>query len=133
MKNKRRVFTEHGTQFIFDNQAFQSCVVHTARTRGTTRGEIMDGLSDTLGVSKDAVNNWMYGRNGVSDPEMIRKAAAYLQVDRTLLLKKLDGGMAMFQLSDRQKAAAKRIYDVLTGRRSINQSYWFGIFQALSV
>lgn len=113
MKNSRRIFTENNTRYIFNDKAFKSCVVNTARKRGITQGKLMDELSDTLGVTKDAVNNWLYGRNGVSDPEMIRKAAAYLQVDWALLVRKLDGGITMFQLTDRQKDAAKRIYDVL--------------------
>ena len=113
MKKNRRVFTENGAQFIFNDKAFKSCVMNEAKQRGTTQGRIIDELSDTLGVTKDAVNNWLYGRNGVSDSEMIRKAAAYLQVDWTLLVKKLDGGITMFHLTDRQKDAAKRIYDIL--------------------
>ena len=113
MKNNRRVFTENGTQFIFNDKAFKSCVINAAKVRDTTQGKIMDDLSVKLDVSKDAVNNWLYGRNGVSDPEMIKKAAEYLQVDWTLLVKKLDRGITMFQLTERQKNAAKRIYDVL--------------------
>ena len=113
MKKNRRVFTENGAQFIFNDKAFKSCVMNAAKQRGTTQGRIMDELSDTLGVTKDAVNNWLYGRNGVSDPEMIRKAAACLQVDWTLLVRKMDGGITMFHLTDRQKDAAKRIYNIL--------------------
>ena len=112
-KKNRRVFTENGALFIFNDKAFKSCVMNAAKQRGTTQGRIMDELSDTLGVTKDAVNNWLYGRNGVSDPEMIRKAAACLQVDWTLLVRKMDGGITMFHLTDRQKDAAKRIYNIL--------------------
>ena len=67
----------------------------------------------TLGVTKDAVNNWQYGRNGLSNPENIKKAADFLHVDWLLLVKKVDGEITMFKLTERQKDAAKRIYDIL--------------------
>ena len=114
MKNEiGRVFTENGKRYSFDYQAFQSYVKKSAKQRRVTQSTLVQTISETINVSKDAVNNWMYGRNGVSSIEFIKDMAKYLQVDWKLFLKELNEEKELFHLSERQKDSAKRIYDIL--------------------
>ena len=114
MKSKKnRIFMVDGIPYRFNNSAFKSCMVNYGKINNITKDKTMDELSGKLGVTKDAVNNWQYGRNGLSNPENIKKAADFLHIDWLLLVKKVDGEITMFKLTERQKDAAKRIYDIL--------------------
>ena len=62
---------------------------------------------------REQLHNWRFRKNGPSDVEMLIKIAKTLGLsDWTLLTKEIDGGNTMTQLTERQKNAAKRIYDV---------------------
>ncbi|MBP1554378.1 MAG: helix-turn-helix transcriptional regulator [Oscillospiraceae bacterium] len=67
-------------------------------------------IGDFVGVSKDAVRSWKFGKNGPSDVETIIKLADYFKVDYKMLLKNKNEAKAM-QISERQKDSLKRIYD----------------------
>ena len=111
--NQTRVFDESGAQYRFNSKAFRSRIDSFAREKGVSKGQIADELAAGLCVTADAVNNWKYGKNGPADLDAVKKAAAILHTDWLLLVQERDGGAEMEQLTDRQKDAAKRIYDVL--------------------
>ena len=109
-----RSFAIEGIAYCFNNNAFRSILDNAGRERGMNKGEMVQSLADSLHVTKEAVINWKYDRNGPSDLKTIEEIASYLHVDRALLLRQNERGSKMQPLSDRQKDAAKRIYDVLT-------------------
>ena len=111
--NQTRVFSEDGEKYVFNSDAFRSRIDHYAKEQNQSKGQVAEGLSKRLQVTPDAVNNWKYGKNGPSDLDTIKAMADYLHTDWKLLVKKTDGGIIMTQLTDRQKDAAKRIYDIL--------------------
>ena len=111
--SQMRVFTEDEIQYSFNNIAFRSCIDSCAKGKGISKGQIAEGLANELSVTPDAVNNWKYGKNGPADMETIKEIAMYLHVDWELLVKKVNGGNTMKQLTERQKDAAKRIYDIM--------------------
>ena len=112
-QNQTRVFTVDGVQYRFRNSVFRDLVGHYADARSITKEQVELEISDLFGITTDAVHKWEYGPNGPSKIERIKKTAEYLRVDWTLLVKKETGGNALTQLSERQKDAAKRCYDVL--------------------
>ena len=113
--NQRRMrsFTVDGIQYSFNSRAFRSFIDHYAKEKGVSKGQIAKELEKQLKVSIDAVNNWKYGKNGPSDLERIKEISQYFHVDWQLLVKITSGGNTMTQLTERQKDAAKQIYDVL--------------------
>lgn len=111
--SQMRMFTENGIEYRFNDRVFRSLIDHYAKEKGISKGQIVRELANELYVSADAVNNWKYGKNGPADMETIKKIAIYLHMDWELLVKKVNGENAMTQLNERQKDAAKRIYDVL--------------------
>ena len=113
-KNQTRIFVDNDIQYVFNSLAFRSCVDRYAKEEKMSKGMIIDDLAKELCVSPDAIRNWKYGKNGPSDLDSIKKAALIFHIDWKLLVKRVNGEMEMpKQLTDRQKDAAKRIYDVL--------------------
>lgn len=108
-----RVFTVDGKQVRFDAQIFNKNFESCRRSKKIGVGEFEEQLAKKLNVSREAVHNWRFRKNGPSDVEMLIKIAKTLGLsDWTLLTKEIDGGNTMTQLTERQKNAAKRIYDV---------------------
>lgn len=108
-----RVFTVDGKQVRFDAQIFNKNFESCRRSKKIGVGELEEQLAEKLNVSREAVHNWRFRKNGPSDVEMLIKIAKTLGLsDWTLLTKEIDGGNTMTQLTERQKNAAKRIYDV---------------------
>lgn len=112
-RSQMRVFTENGIRYSFNSGAFKSRIDSFAKEKSISKGQIAEGLANELRVTSDAVNNWKYGKNGPADMETIKEIAMYLHVDWVLLVKKVNGGNTMKQLTERQKDAAKRIYDIM--------------------
>ncbi len=114
MKSKQtRIFIEEKKQFRFDNIAFRSCLDGEARKRKVTKGQIAEEIASKLYVSTDAIKNWKSGNNGPASLELIKKAAEVLHTDWHLFVVDINGGAKMGNLTERQKNAVKRIYDVL--------------------
>lgn len=108
-----RVFTVGGKQVRFDAQIFNKNFEIYRRCKKLKIGELEEQLAEKLNVSREAVHNWRFRKNGPSDVEMLIITAKTLGLsDWTLLTTEIDGGNAMTQLTERQKDAAKRIYDV---------------------
>ena len=112
MENSRRIFTENGEQFCFNNEAFRSCIADVAKRNEITQDKLVENLANEIGVTKDAVNNWRYNKTGVSSLEQVQRIAKFLGIDWELLVKKVEG-KTMIKLSDRQAESVKRIYDIL--------------------
>ena len=121
---KTRVFRIDGTDYRFNSQAFRSYIDSiTGKAGGRTKEELYAILETECGTSPDALKNWMYGKNGPSDILIIRRVADAVGIDDwMILLKKVcdknDTDISgkeknMNGLTDRQKDAAKRVYDVL--------------------
>ncbi len=111
--SQTRVFSIDGNRYCFNCQAFRTLINLQAKKRNLAKGALTDSLSKKLHVSADAINKWKSGTNGPADIETIRSIGAYFHVDWKHLLKNADGGNSMAQLTERQKDAAKRVYDVL--------------------
>jgi transcriptional regulator with XRE-family HTH domain len=107
-----RVFTVVGKQVMFDAQIFNKNF-EIYRRKKLKIGELVEQLAEKLNVSMEVVHNWRFRKNGPSDVEMLIIIAKTLGLsDWTLLTTEIDGGNTMTQLTERQKDAAKRIYDV---------------------
>lgn len=112
-QSKMRIFTVDDIQYSFSSMSFRSVFDRYAKENKITKGRNAENLRKWVNVSVDAVNNWKYGKNGPADMETIKNIAEYLHVDWQLLMIKTNGGNTMTKLTERQKDAAKRIYDVL--------------------
>ena len=94
-------------------------------------------IANEIGVSPDTVHKWNYSGGGPMDVDAVKRLAAALDIsDPSLLfISNDDGGTTMQQLTDRQKAAAKRIFDICVwflhefDRSDGFNSYWYE-FQA---
>ena len=107
-----RVFNVDGTQMVFSFPAFKRVFETFRREKNLKVGDLQAQLAKALNVSKDTVINWRKGKNGPIDVDTIQRIASALEIkDFNLLLSDTDGGNSMIQLTDRQKTAAKKIYD----------------------
>lgn len=114
MENDRlKVFIKDGILYKFNSKVFRECVDHYARERHITKTKAIEEIADKLCATKDKLNKWKYGDHGPGDLDTIEELADLFRIDWMLLLRKVDGGTKMKQLTERQKDAAKRIYDVL--------------------
>ncbi len=112
-KNTRRTFEDNGKFYRFNTKAFKSCMTNEAKNRNMTMQKFIEDFAEEIGVSIESVKNWFYNRTGVSSVERVTKIADYLHIDRSVLVIEEDGGNDMIQLTEKEKDAAKRIYDVL--------------------
>ncbi len=62
--------------------------LYMIRKQKVTKNMIMNEIAEKTNVSADAVNNWMYCKNGPSDLEQIKEIADYFKVDYHELLEK---------------------------------------------
>lgn len=107
-----RVFDVDGKQMVFSFQAFDRIFDTYRRKEKLKVGVLIKQLSQEVNVSEDTVINWRKRKNGPIDKETVQHLASALEIkDYTLLLTETDGGNNMTQLTDRQKTAAKKIYD----------------------
>ena len=112
-KDQFRVFKEGEYEFSFNCHAFRSIFDHFSKKENCPKGQMDAEIAELLCVSPDAVKNWKYGKNGPAELEMIKKLAKYFHIDWKSLTKKVEGESTMTLLTERQKASAKRIYDIL--------------------
>lgn len=107
-----RVFDVDGKPMVFSFQAFDR-IFKTYRQKEKLMVAVLEKqLSEKVQVSADTVVNWRKKRNGPIDLETVKRIASALEIkDYQLLLTEPDGGRKMMQLTDRQKTAAKKIYD----------------------
>ena len=107
-----RVFNVDGKQMVFSFPAYKRVFETFRREKNLKVGDLQAQLAKALNVSKDTVINWRKGKNGPIDVDTIQRIASALEIkDFNLLLSDTDGGNSMIQLTDRQKTAAKKIYD----------------------
>ena len=107
-----RVFDVDGKQMVFSFSAFDRIFKTYRKNKGLRVGVLTERLSQEVGVSVDTVTNWRKRKNGPIDIETIQRIASALEIkDYSLLFTETDGGNKMIQLTDRQKTAAKKIYD----------------------
>ena len=107
-----RVFDVDGKQMVFSFQAFNTIFNNYHSSKHLKVKSLIEQMRDKLGVSYDTVQNWRKKKNGPADLEMVKSIASALEIkDYTILLTEKDGGNKMAQLTDRQKTAAKKIYD----------------------
>ncbi len=113
MSNLRQ-FIVNGRRAEFNKLAFQHYVKEKARREKIAISKLEEQIGISVGVSRDAVHHWIYKQGGPSDVERIVQLAKVLNVeDPAWLLTFIDdGGIEMERLTDRQKTAAKRIYDI---------------------
>ncbi len=113
MSNLRQ-FTMYGRRVEFNKAAFRHYVTQKSRREKVAISKLEEVLGACVSVSADAVHHWIYKQGGPGDATMIAPLAKMLDVeDPALLLTFIeDGGTEMERLTDRQKTAAKRIYDI---------------------
>lgn len=74
---------------------------------------LQDELSEKINVTTYAVKNWRQRNNGPGSLDIIQDVAKFLNIsDWKMLLKEVEGGKKMERLTDREKTAVKKIYDV---------------------
>lgn len=107
-----RVFDVDGKLMEFSSSALRRVFETRKRADKTTFAAQEHSLAEALGVSDDTVHNWHYNKNGPIDIDAVKAVASALEMeDYMLLLTETDGSKKMTQLTDRQKTAAKKIYD----------------------
>lgn len=111
----RKFRTDDGRTAVFNNAAFRYYLKKkTSNREAPNLNELYYQLGTAVGRSADAVEKWYkLDEGGPSKLELVKQLAKALDLpDYTLLLNFTDGGIPMEKLTDRQKDAAKRIYDI---------------------
>lgn len=92
MKKKAvKLYEEEGTKYQFDSEKFQVLVNQKKLSmnkvhKKITKAEIMESIADDMCVSTEAIKNWMYGYNGPSDLEQVKKLGDFFETDYHYLL-----------------------------------------------
>ena len=113
MSNLRQ-FTMYGRRAEFNKTAFCHYIKKKSRREKIPISKLEALIGENVGVSANAVHHWIYKKGGPGDAEMIAPLARILDIaDPAQLITFVDnGGTEMERLTDRQKTAAKRIYDI---------------------
>lgn len=100
MKTKAiKLYEEEGTKYQFDSEKFKVLINQKKLSlnkahKKTTKAEIMESIADEMCVSTEAIKNWMYGYNGPSDLEQVKKIGDYFETDYHFLLNKEEDTMS---------------------------------------
>ena len=94
-----KLYEEEGTKYQFDSEKFKMLINQkklylNQMHKKTTKAEIMESIADELCVSTEAIKNWMYGYNGPSDIEQVKKIGDCFETDYHFLLKKEEDKMS---------------------------------------
>ena len=109
----KRIYKHNGNQLVFNPAGLQSAITTRHRERNMTKTALMEELAIKMGISVETVRGWHKGKNGPIDYASVESLAAALEIsDISMLTITIDGGNIMAQLTERQKAATKRIYDI---------------------
>ncbi len=109
-----RVFIYDGKPAVFHKKGFQHLLTQKSIKEKIAKSKLEVQIANEIGVSPDTVHKWNYSGGGPMDVDAVKRLAAALDIsDPSLLfISNDDGGTTMQQLTDRQKAAAKRIFDI---------------------
>lgn len=113
--SKLREYMIDEKRAVFNKEGFRHILKEKARQEHTTMGKLEEQLASNLYVSPDAVHKWHQANSGgLGSYEMVKKLAEAMELSdcSNLLMFINDGGIEMERLTDRQKTAAKRIYDI---------------------
>lgn len=93
MKNTCKKYEEDGTTYQFSAAKLMMQInmkkhIMQQTGRKVTKASIMEKLADEMYVTPEAVKNWMYGHNGPSELEQVKKLGDLLGIDYHRLLEK---------------------------------------------
>ena len=128
-----RIFNYEGRRATFNKIAFKHMFNEKRKDERISKAKAEQQLADTLGVSADAVHKWNSTTGGGPiDIETVENIAKAFELKNVRpLIQFNDEGDSMERLNDRQKSAAKRIYDVCVRfldeflRTNGLNDYWF--------
>ena len=127
-----KIFTVEGKNVRFNAKIFNRSFITYARNNKKKIGDLEELLAERIGVTKDAVHNWRFEKNGPSDIEMIKIMAEVLCIKNwTIFTKSSSEGEKIMQLTERQMDALKRVYDGIVEflfefeRTDGFNNYWF--------
>ncbi len=143
MKNTCKIYEENNIRYQFAARNLLMLInqrKHSFQTTGTkmTKTAIMEEIADKLFVSSEAVKNWMYGYNGPSEIEQVKKLGDYFEVDYHQLLVREDEPMNNMEkridyLTEAQidytKNRVREIYKAIVDYYHNCRSYYY-IFKA---
>ncbi|WP_026508366.1 hypothetical protein [Butyrivibrio sp. MC2013] len=94
-----KLYEEEGTKYHFDSEKLKLLInqkkLSLSKTnKKTTKEEIIENVSEAMCVSKEAIKNWMYGYNGPSDLEQVKKIGDLFETDYHFLLSKEEETMS---------------------------------------
>lgn len=110
-----REYTINGKRAVFNKEGFRHLLKQKVLHEHSKMGELEEQLAGQLHVSADTVHKWHQAKSGgPGNFELVEELAAALKLSNcaNLLIFIDDGGIEMEHLTDRQKNAAKRIYDL---------------------
>ena len=133
-----REYNIDGRRAVFNKEAFRHYLTQKSRKEKIAKSKLENQIADQMGISPSAVHKWIYNGGGPMDVAMINLLAGALGIsDATLLITFIDDrGITMERLNDRQKTAAKRIYDLCIeflyefNRTDGFNNYWFDFQRA---
>lgn len=110
----REFYTKDGRRATFNKAAFCRVLKSKVAREKIPMGQLYLQLGEALHMNDDSIRTWAKPkRGGPADDVLVAQLAEALGLpDSSLLLNYTDGGTPMEKLTDRQKDAAKRIYDV---------------------
>lgn len=108
-----RNFTVNNINVVFNTEYFRLKLKELREKNKLPFWQLEQQLADKLDISADTIHGWHYGKNGPIDIEVVKQLAQAIEIkDFTMLLKTKKDQNNMTQLTNRQKNAVKRIYDI---------------------
>ena len=112
MKSVKK-YTFEGEQYVFDREAFKSALCGVSRRKEISKEKLIDDLVQKRISTRDTIKNWQYGKSSPASVDEIMAVAVALEIDWMRLFKKCEGEEKVERLTERQLAAAKKIYDIM--------------------
>ena len=106
-----KIYVSEGRKVIFNHKALHEQFNECKDRKGVTRDMLELTISKELFISQSTVDNWIKGKNAPDNLEVVERLAEALGLTdcKILLLEFKEEPLPT--LNDRQKSAAKRIYD----------------------
>lgn len=97
--------------YFFNFTNFNDLFSQELYKKGIKVYQLEEEIANNIGLSKEAIHNWRFQKNGPSDINIIKKLAKELKVDNVTFLLIENKEREINMLDDLQKLSIKKIYD----------------------
>lgn len=97
--------------YYFNFTNFKELFTKELHKRNMPIYQLEEEIGDNIHLSKDAIHNWRFEKNGPSDINIIKALAKEFKLNNISILLEKKGDKKEYMLDDIQKLSVKRIYD----------------------